>query len=184
MDDYEQVLKPIYFSKKDILKGVSRIKTEYNENTSQLTKYPIKNSSQKKYANLGKKNLTYQNFYDYIYDYNNINEHQIKMPNHLKIKQKYHLLLDKNYSSNMSKVPTKKKITPLLITGINTPNNNNYNKFEKLFSTSKNSIENSELKTKSSSKRFIQSNLFSFNSSDKNELIFPSEISKSKIHFN
>ena len=184
MDDYEQVLKPIYFSKKDILKGVSQIKTEYNENTSQLTKYPIKNSSQKKYANLGKKNLTYQNFYDYIYDYNNINEHQIKMPNHLKIKQKYHLLLDKNYSSNMSKVPTKNKITPLLITGINTPNNNNYNKFEKLFSTSKNSIENSELKTKSSSKRFIQSNLFNFNSSDKNELIFPSEISKSKIHFN
>ena len=78
MDDYEQVLKPIYFSKKDILKGVSRIKTEYNENTSQLTKYPIKNSSKKNFANLGKKNLTYQNFYDYIYDYNNINEHQIK----------------------------------------------------------------------------------------------------------
>ena len=180
MEDYELVLKPIYLSKKDILNKMPYLKTERDENFYQITKnqnqYPLPNKLKK----LGKKNLTYQNFLDYTYDYNRINEHRIRMPDHLKIKQKYELLLQ-NESHPFLKKKSHKKITPLLITGLNTPTNKKYNN---IFSTSQKSSENSDIKTKYSSRKYIKSNIFNYNSSNKNDIIFPSsEISKTSFHF-
>ena len=152
MEDYELVLKPIYLSKKDILNKMPYLKTERDENFYQITKnqnqYPLPN----KLKNLGKKNLTYQNFLDYTYDYNHINEHKIRMPDHLKIKQKYELLLQ-NESHPFLKKKSHKKVTPLLITGLNTQSNKKYNN---IFSTSQKSSENSDIKTKYSSHKYIK----------------------------
>ena len=102
------------------------------------------------------------------------------MPDHLKIKQKYELKLDSEYPSVISKKPFK-KVTPLLITGINTSSSKKYN----IFSTSQKSFENnSELKTKQSSNKYIRSNFFNYNNSNKNDFLFPSsEISNSVIRF-
>ena len=183
MEDYELVLKPIYLSKKDILNKMPYLKTERDENFSRITGNQNQCSSQNKFKNLGKKNLTYQNFLDYTYDYNSINEHKIRMPDHLKIKQKYELLLQ-NESHPFFQKKAHKKLAPLLITGLNTQSNKSYNKYNNIFSTSQKSCENSELKTKYSSNKYIKSNIFTYNSSNKNEIIFPSsEISKSNIHF-
>lgn len=184
MEDNPLFIKPIYKSKKDILNKILRIKTEQNDNIIQFSKIPIKYPMQKKYVNLGKKNLTYQNFLEYTYNYNNITEKKLKMPDHFKIKQKYELTSDNEYPSAISKNPKKKKIMPLLITGLNTPNKSKYKKFQNVFSASQKSFENnSELKTKSSSKRFTKSNFNNNNSSNKNNFIFPSEISKPSFHF-
>ena len=181
MDNKEILIKPIYKSRKDILNKMPPLKTERDENINELSK--IQNNQYiipKKFKNLGKKNLTYQNFLEYTYNYNNITEHKIKMPDHLKIKQKYELKLDSEYPSVISKKPFK-KVTPLLITGINTSNSKKYN----IFSTSQKSFENnSELKTKSSSNKYIRSNFLNYNNSNKNDFLFPSsEISNSVIRF-
>lgn len=183
MEDYEIVLKPIYLSKKDILNKMPYLKTERDENYSQITKNQNQHPLPNKYKNLGKKNLTYQNFLDYTYDYNRINEYKIRMPDHLKIKQKYKLLLQ-NESNPFYQKKAHKKVTPLLITGLNTQSNKSYNKYNNIFSVSQKSCDNSEVKTKYSSNKYIKSNIFNYNSSNKNDIIFPSsEISKSNIHF-
>ena len=184
MEDKEIMVKPIYKSKKDILNKILRIKTEKDDNISDFSKIHNPFPFPKKYSNLGKKNLTYQNFLEYTYDYNNLTgKKKIKMPNHLKIKQKYELMLDSEYPSIISKNPNK-KITPLLITGLNTATDNKYNKLNNIFSKSQKSFENnSDLKTKSSSNKFTRSIFFNFNSSNKNDFLYPSDISKSIIHF-
>ena len=177
MEDNEIFLKPVYKSKKDILNRILRLKTERDDNTSIISKIQNPHPIPKKFSNLTKKNLTYQNFLEYTYDYNNITEKRIRMPDHLKIKQKYELMLDSDYSTNISK-KTKKKITPLLITGLNTPINNKYKKLNNFFSASQKSFQNnSELKTKSSSNKFTKSIFNNYNSSNKNDLLYPSEIS-------
>ena len=184
MEDNPLFIRPLYKSKKDILNKILRIKTEQNDNISQFSKVPIKYPMKKKYVNLGKKNLTCQNFLEYTYNYNDITEKKIKMPDHLKIKQKYELITDYESHSAISKKPEKKKIMPLLITGLNTPDRSKYKKFQNIFSSSQKSLENnSELKTKSSSKKFTKSNFYNNNSSNKNDFIFPSEISKPSFHF-
>ena len=180
MEENEIILKPIYLSKKDMLNKIRYINTEKDDNSYHIKKIMNNYSNPKKYKNLERKNLTYQNFFDFTYDFNNITEHKIKMPDHLKIKQKNELMLDKGYSPFMPKKP-RKKIAPLLITGLNTPNNK---KYSNIFSTSQKSFENSDIKTKASSNKFNRSNFFNYNSSNKNDLFFPSEISKSIIHFN
>ena len=184
MEDKEIMVKPIYKSKKDILNKILRIKTEKDDNISDFSKIVNPFPFPKKYSNLGKKNLTYQNFLEYTYDYNNLTgKKKIKMPNHLKIKQKYELMLDSEYPSIISKNPNK-KITPLLITGLNTATDNKYNKLNNIFSKSQKSFgNNSDLKTKSSSNKFTRSIFFNFNSSNKNDFLYPSDISKSIIHF-
>ena len=179
MEENDIILKPIYKSKKDIINRIPYINTENDDISNLLTKniniYPIP----KKYKNLTRKNLTYQNFLDFTYDFNSINENKIKMPDHLKIKQKYELLENKVHTP-FSPPKRTKKIAPLLITGLNTPNNK---KYSKIFSSSRKSFENSEVKTKSSSHKFTKSNFFNYNSSNSNNILYPSEISKSNIHF-
>ena len=180
MEENEIILKPIYLSKKDMLNKIPYINTEKDDNSNHITKIINNYSNPKKYKNLERKNLTYQNFLDFTYDFTNITEHKIKMPDHLKIKQKYELMLDKGFSPFTSKKP-RKKMAPLLITGLNTPNNK---KYSNIFSSSQKSFENSDIKTKASSNKFNKSNFFNYNSSNKNDILFPSEISKSIIHFN
>ena len=180
MEENEIILKPIYLSKKDMLKKIPYINTEKDDNSYHIKKIMNNYSNPKKYKNLERKNLTYQNFLDFTYDFNNITEHKLKMPDHLKIKQKYELISDKGYSPFRPKKPHK-NIVPLLITGLNTPNNK---KNSNIFSSSQQSFENSDIKTKESSNKFNRSNFFNYNSSNKNALLFPSEISKSIIHFN
>ena len=72
MEDNEIFLKPVYKSKKDILNRILRLKTERDDNTSIISKIQNPHPIPKKYSNLTKKNLTYQNFLEYTYDYNNI----------------------------------------------------------------------------------------------------------------
>ena len=174
-----EILKPIYLSKKDIINNIPYLYTEKEDNTYYITKNLKNYSIPKKQKNLGRKNLTYQNFLDFTYDFNNITEHKLKMPDHLKIKQKYELMFNKGYSPFQPK-KARKKIAPLLITGLNTTNNG---KYSNIFSSSQKTFENSDIKTKSSSHKFNKSNYFNNNSSNKNDILYPSEISKSNIHF-
>ena len=55
MEDYDIVLKPIYLSKKDILNKMPYLKTEIDENYSQITKKQNQHPLPNKYKNLGKK---------------------------------------------------------------------------------------------------------------------------------
>ena len=184
MEENEIIIKPFYKSKKDILNRMPRLQTEKDDNISEIFKIKNQHLIHKKFKYLEKKNLTYQNFLEYTYDYTNITEKKIKFPDHLKIKQKYELMLG---TENSFFIPKKSiiKNTPLLITGLNTLTNKKNNKFNNLFSSSQKSLENnSELKTKSSSNKFTRSNFFNNNLSNKNEFLFPSsEISKSVIRF-
>ena len=145
-----EILKPIYLSKKDIINNIPYLYTEKEDNTYYITKNLKNYSIPKKQKNLGRKNLTYQNFLDFTYDFNNITEHKLKMPDHLKIKQKYELMFNKGYSPFQPK-KARKKIAPLLITGLNTTNNG---KYSNIFSSSQKTFENSDIKTKSSSHKF------------------------------
>jgi len=185
MSEHEIILpKPVYHSKRDLLRKMPYIKTEKNYNISEISKNTNLLPLKKKYANLSKKNLTYQNFLEYNYDLNNITENKIRMPDHLKIKKKYELLIDSDYSSFTSKNSNKnnKKISNFLITGLNTPNNK-YKKYNQIYPGKQNSFENSEIKTKSSSNKHTKSFVINYNYSNKKNYFFSSSLSKSFIHF-
>ena len=185
MSEHEIILpKPIYHSKRDLLRKMPYIKTEKNYNISEISKNTNLLPLKKKYANLSKKNLTYQNFLEYNYDLNNITENKIRMPDHLKIKKKYELLIDSDYSSFTSKNSNKnnKKISNFLITGLNTPNNK-YKKYNQIYPGKQNSFENSEIKTKASSNKHTKSFVINYNYSNKKNYFFSSSLSKSFIHF-
>ena len=162
MSEHEIILpKPVYHSKRDLLRKMPYIKTEKNYNISEISKNTNLLPLKKKYANLSKKNLTYQNFLEYNYDLNNITENKIRMPDHLKI---------------------KKKISNFLITGLNTPNNK-YKKYNQIYPGKQNSFENSEIKTKASSNKHTKSFVINYNYSNKKDYFFSSSLSKSFIHF-
>ena len=185
MSEHEIILpKPVYHSKRDLLRKMPYIKTEKNYNISEISKNTNLLPLKKKYANLSKKNLTYQNFLEYNYDLNNITENKIRMPDHLKIKKKYELLIDSDYSSFTSKNSNKnnKKISNFLITGLNTPNNK-YKKYNQIYPGKQNSFENSEIKTKASSNKHTKSFVINYNYSNKKDYFFSSSLSKSFIHF-
>ncbi len=185
MSEHEIILpKPVYHSKRDLLRKMPYIKTEKNYNISEISKNTNLLPLKKKYANLSKKNLTYQNFLEYNYDLNNITENKIRMPDHLKIKKKYELLIDSDYSSFTSKNSNKnnKKISNFLITGLNTPNNK-YKKYNQIYPGKQNSFENSEIKTKASSNKHTKSFVINYNYSNKKNYFFSSSLSKSFIHF-
>ena len=185
MSEHEIILpKPVYHSKRDLLRKMPYIKTEKNYNISEISKNTNLLPLKKKYANLSKKNLTCQNFLEYNYDLNNITENKIRMPDHLKIKKKYELLIDSDYSSFTSKNSNKnnKKISNFLITGLNTPNNK-YKKYNQIYPGKQNSFENSEIKTKASSNKHTKSFVINYNYSNKKDYFFSSSLSKSFIHF-
>ena len=156
--------KKINLSRKNLIKKISNIKTEYTQIFSNL--YKNKNIN-KKNPNLHKKNLTYVNIYDYNYNYINISERKIKNP---LIKLKQDLLNDTDYSSFISK-KHKNINSGILITGLNTTKKSvEKEKYINYFSPPKKNNKNIindyyDYKKAKTSSKILKSNIKDYNTS-------------------
>lgn len=164
-----------YLSKNDIIKKFNKIKGTINK----LTKDVNKNGGRNKFNkinNMGKKNLTYLNFYDSSYKLNNFSENKIKFSTK-KLKQE--LLFDyTEYSSFISK-NSKLLNSEFPITGMHTPRKTlNEMKVKRFLSARTYNIDYSDDRTKSSTSKNTKTNRKS------NKLVLSPYSAKVNVNFN
>ena len=164
LDGHKRITKLNNLSKNDIAKNIRTVYTPIIEKPHKNKKYD------KKYFNLGKKNLTFTNIYNYNYNHLDISDRKIKDPL-LGLKKGF--FYESQYSSFFTKSPNKKK-SRILITGLNSTKENSLEKgYTKI-------IDNSSVNRSKSSSKNINNNL----SLKKNIKLYSGISFKPLIHFN